>query len=349
MLRGVSARTFKWQSEGGLVGEDLEHTATIDGEVIRWATVSDAYDDDQPYTAGSEKAQPLADFLAEGPIERVPVKVLDQMLEALGKTVPWLDPLRLQIAAREGDLTATRGLLRIGAAYKDIVVRGATPLSAALEAEQLETAAALLHATCDPNIRLANGATALHVAARNAKTAASAELLRSLLAAGADIEARTADGQTPLVAGLSGHLCKEGVSVLVEDRKAVNVAAADGTTALLAEARGWCRPSVVRLLLGAGAAVNARSKDGWSPLLWAITKHDLWLVKMLIDARADVNVVGQTHKHGQPPRSALALAEFHAAAAKASPVAATQAAIKGKAAELAGQIVDALKAAGAKA
>jgi ankyrin repeat protein len=220
---------------------------------------------------------------------------------------------------------------------------------AALEAEQVETAKCLLDGHCDPNVRLLGGATALHVAARHAKTAASAAFLGALLAAGAGIETRDDEGQTPLLAGLCGHLCKEGVLTLVEDRKGVNVAAADGTTPLVAEARGWCRPSVVRALLGAGADVNARSRDGWSALLWAITKHDLWLVKMLIDQGADVNVVGQPHKHGQTPRSAIVLAASYAGAVgPVDPAASPQAALKRKSLELANQIVDALKAAGAK-
>jgi ankyrin repeat protein len=347
----MTAKTFTWQSNGGgddLSGEDLEHTAEIDGGAIRWATVTDEYDDDRPYTGASEKRQDVADFIAHGPIESAPIKVLDGISAALAAAPAWMDPLRLRYAAAEGDLTATRGLLRIGGAYKNVVVRGKTALSAALEAERIDTATCLLDGGCDPNVRLDGGETALHVAARHCKTAASATLLRALLAAGAVIEARSADGQTPLLAGLCGHLCKEGVLILVEDRKAINTPAEDGTTPLVAEARGWCRPSVVRALLGAGADVNLRSKDGWSPLLWAITKHDMWLVKMLIDARADVNVVGQPHKHGQPPRSALALAQSFAGTADPGEAASsTQAALKRKSVELANQIVDALKAAGA--
>ena len=94
---------------------------------------------------------------------------------------------------------------------------------------------------------------------------------------------------------------------------------ADGATPILAEARGWCRPSVVRMLLAAGAPVNARTADGWSALLWAIAKHDVRMVGMLIDAGADVTVVGQAHKHGQPPRDALALAESYMGAAPGNP------------------------------
>src|SRR5262249_35743908 len=155
--------------------------------------------------------------------------------------------------------------------------------SAALAAEQVDAAAALITGGCNPRVRLEDGATALHIAARNAKSSAWVGVLRSLVAAAADLEARTDAGETPLSAGLCGHLGTEGVEVLVASRKGVNLAAADGSTPLVAEVRGFCRPSVVRMLFGAGADVNARTKDGWSALLWAVTKHDLWLVKMLID------------------------------------------------------------------
>ncbi len=188
-------------------------------------------------------------------------------------------------------------------------------------------------------MRLAGGGTALHVAAHGAKTAAWVGLLRALLAAGGNLEARADEGETPLLHGLRGHLCKEGVEALVADRKAVNTPSADGSTPLVAEARGWCRPSVVRALIGAGADVNARTKDGWSALLWAITKHDVWFVKMLIDARADVTVVGQPHKHGQSARSALELARSYTAPVASAP--------KDRVLPLAKQIVDMLLAAGA--
>ena len=115
----------------------------------------------------------------------------------------------------------------------------------------------------------------------------------------------------------------------------MNEPAADGTTPLIAETRGWCRPSVVRMLLAAGADAKARGKDGWSALLWAITKHDARIVKMLIDAGADVHVVAAGHKQGQPARSALALAEsFTGGRDAANPQV--------------GQIVDHLRTAGAR-
>jgi ankyrin repeat protein len=312
----MSAHAFTWQTE------DQEHTANIDGAEIRWATVTDAYDDDRPYTGETGQKQTVADFLATGPAERAPTAVIEQMLAAVngGRAVPWLAPLRLQQAAAAGDVAATRKLLKEGAP-PDVVVRGRTALTAALESEQLEAVAALLEGGSKPNVRVEGGATALHVAARNAKSAAWIGVLRALLAAGADPEARAADGQTPLLAGLRGHLGKEGVEVLVASHKAVNTPAEDGSTPLLAEARGW------------------------SALLWAITKHDAWFVKMLIDAGADVKVVGQPHKQGQSPKSALALAESFVGAKDLADAGAQ----KGRAPALAAQIVELLRAAGARA
>jgi ankyrin repeat protein len=234
------------------------------------------------------------------------------MVAALGKPVSWVAPLRLQYAAEEGDVAAVRAELAAGAP-PNALVRGKTALSAAFEAEQLETAAALLERGADVKVRLAGGATALHVAARNAKSTAWVGALRALMEAGGDLGARNDEGQTPLLAGLTGHLSKEGVEVMVADRKAVNDASTDGTTPLIAETRGWCRPSVVRMLLAAAADAKPRGKDGWSALLWAITKHDARIVKMLIDAGADVNVTAVPHKQGQAARSAMALAESYAA------------------------------------
>jgi len=328
----MSPRTFSWQSD------DQEHTATLDGDVLRWATVTDAYDDDHPYTGATEQQQAVADFVAGGPIEAAPIQALEEILRALGDKPWWLEPLRLQQAAAAGDLAAVQTLLRAGA-QPNVVVRGRTALSAAIEAEQIEAATAVLAARADPNVRLTGGTTAVHLAAHGAKTAAWVVLLRALVAAGANLEARGEAGQTPLLQGLRGHLCKEGVETLVAERKAVNLPDADGATPLLAEARGWCRPSVVRALIGAGANINARSKDGWSPLLWAITKHDVWFVKMLLDGGADVKVVGEPHKQGQSSRSALELARSYTAQVGAAQ--------KDRALPLAKQIVDLLLAAGA--
>ena len=184
----MPARTFSWQSD-----DDQEHAAEIEADHLRWATVTDAYDDDRPYTAGTEQRQPIADFLAGGPAVRAPIAVLEEMVAAIGKPVRWMGPLRLQYAAEDGDLAALREELASGAAL-NALVRGKTALSAALEAEQLETAAALLEARADPKVRLAGGATALHVAARNAKASAWVGALRALLAAGADLGARERRG-----------------------------------------------------------------------------------------------------------------------------------------------------------
>ncbi len=321
-------RTFAWQSD------DLEHTAEIEEKNIRWATVSDAYDDDRPYTADTEKRQLITDFVAGGPAVRAPIAVLEQIVAALAKPVSWMAPLRLQYAAEDGDLAAMRAELASGAP-PNALVRGKTALSAAFEAEQLEAAAALLEGGADPKVRLAGGATALHVAARNAKASAWVGALRALMEAGADLGARNAEGQTPLLAGLTGHLSKEGVEVMVAERRAVNDASVDGTTPLIAETRGWSRPSVVRMLLAAGADAKPRGKDGWSALLWAITKHDARIVKMLIDGGADVNITAPAHKQGQPARSALALAQSYTAGRDAAN-------------PQVGQIVEHLRTAGAR-
>jgi hypothetical protein len=329
----MTTPTFDWQSD------DQEHTAAIDGTSIRWATVTDAYDDDKPYTGATEQTQTVADFLAAGPIEAAPIAVVEKMLAALGKTAPWLGALRLQRAAEAGDVAATKELLR-GGSKPNEVVRGKTALSAALESQQLEAAACLLEGGSNPNVKLGDGITALHVAAKRAGSSAWAGVLRALMAKGGDVEARGEDGQTPLVTGLRGHLGKEGVEILVEGGKGVNVASADGTTALLAESQGWCRPSVVRLLMGAGANVNARSKDGGSALWWAIAKHDAWFVKMLIDAGADVTVAGPGGK------TVLAAAEYHAGAAAGAKH--DPGSPKGKVGVLAAQIVELLKGAGAR-
>ncbi len=78
--------------------------------------------------------------------------------------------------------------------------------------------------------------------------------ITNLLAEGAEVNARTSDGWTPLmIAVINGHA------------------------------------GAARLLLRSGADVNARNGKGWTPLRFAVSMADVEAVRLLLSANADVN------------------------------------------------------------
>ncbi len=122
----------------------------------------------------------------------------------------------------------------------------------------------------------------LHVAAR----AGDREAIHSLLAGGADVNARDDAGNTPLmVAAMCADA--ETVNTLLKagaDVKAKNKA---GATALL---RAATFPARAELLLTAGADVAVQSESGNSALMLAARKPgNSALVKRLLERGADVN------------------------------------------------------------
>ncbi|CAK9064590.1 unnamed protein product [Durusdinium trenchii] len=159
----------------------------------------------------------------------------------------------------------------------------------------------MLHSPQDPNVRDAQGGTALHSAACNGHL----EVVRGLLEAGSDIEAtRRQDGATALLlAAHHGHL--EVVRALLEAGAELNAKASDGSTALLFAAfHGHLQ--VVRTLLETGAEVNAKAVDGGTALLAASLKGHLEVVRSLLEAGSDIEATRR--KDGA---TALLLAAHH--------------------------------------
>ena len=254
------------------------------------------------------RALRLVEAIAEGkmPAEATP---------AVGSEA---EPLR--IASQLGDVKRVKELLAGGAdPARRTAYDGQSALTAAALWGQTGSLQALLDAGADPRLPNAEGLTAFQIAAAgghaeivkllvgragreeagralfDAATHGSAEMLRSLLAAGAPVEAVNPEGRTPLNGAIiHGHL--EAVRILIAAGADVHSAgkgwpplhtaahnghvdvvelllrsgapvdatyAADGTTALF---RAYV-PDVAAALLRAGAQVNARRKDGATPLI----------------------------------------------------------------------------------
>jgi len=151
----------------------------------------------------------------------------------------------------------------------------------------IEVVKALLAAGADPNQARDDGITPLFAASVKGHV----EVVKVLLAGGADPnQARAEDGATPLlVAAQDGHV--EVVKALLADPRILpNKATADGATPLfIAAQQGYAE--VVTALLDVGADPNlARDDDGVTPLLAAAQNGHIKVVTALLDAGADPNL-----------------------------------------------------------
>ena len=114
--------------------------------------------------------------------------------------------------------------------------------------------------------------------------------VKTLLSSGSDIEARTGDGDTPMMtAATQGHLSI--VRIFCENfGAAVNAVDQYGDTALHRAARFF---EVVQVLLSCGASASTSNLSGDMPLHCAAWYGDVRVMRLLVGHHADVNARGQ--------------------------------------------------------
>lgn len=165
------------------------------------------------------------------------------------------------------------------------------PLDRAARAGNLDELRRLLDQGADPNELNKWGTTALTGAP------AHTEIVRHLIAHGADVNKRVADGTTPLnEASFWGH--SETVAVLLEARANVNEAKENGYTPLISAASQG-HLAIVRQLIEAGADLNRQTQGGLTALHLASSNGHREVVELLLaaGARPDVtNSRGETFK-----------------------------------------------------
>lgn len=184
----------------------------------------------------------------------------------------------LHQAAENGHLEAVRLLLTRGApleARDDLF----TPLMTALAYRREPCAEALVDSGANVNavtegvdwladtsvLMLALGALDDLLFERNATRHVDLGLLGKLLARGANVNAVTRFGMTPLINGLYCVPAVEAARMLLAAGAGVNMRTADGTTALH-RAAGLRDPELYALLLAHGAEETARDCRGRTPL-----------------------------------------------------------------------------------
>ncbi len=210
-------------------------------------------------------------------------------------------PLHLAVAARNGN--AVVALLRAGAKAGFRDKRGRTPLFYAVPDKAVynynhdappEIVSRLLRAKADPKATDDVGFTPLHLAAQ----ARAVEFARTLVENGADVDARTRDGRTPLMMVTclgSGD----------EPRRVSSVLIAKGARADVVDDRGrgvlhhavkcrWFDSKSVRHLVKKGARLNLVDKNGDRPIHVACRAGNQGLIKQLRWCKADFGIADKS-------------------------------------------------------
>lgn len=136
----------------------------------------------------------------------------------------------------------------------------------------------------DPNTPGAEGLTPLHLAVHDA------HMVRLLLERGAEVDARTAHGATPLILA-AWYDCEDDAAaeLLLSHGADVNARSTnDGMTPLLRAVRS-SKIALVRDLLGRGANLQATDAEGLSALHWATSGGDVEMAKCLLTLGAEVD------------------------------------------------------------
>jgi ankyrin repeat protein len=117
------------------------------------------------------------------------------------------------------------------------------------------------------------------------------DAILAAIAAGADVNARDADGNTPMILTAPQSLFgkeRKIVEALVQAKAQVNAVNKDGVSALMVAASAG-RDGYVRLLLQNDAKADLRDNDGWTALMWAADGGEWSAANELIEAKANVN------------------------------------------------------------
>jgi ankyrin repeat protein len=185
-------------------------------------------------------------------------------------------------AIRNGDLPALRAQLAHSADKNVRDRRGSTLLMYAAAFGTAESVKALIDAGADVNARNSFEATAL------VWGAADETKVHLLVGHGADVNARTKRGRTPLMVAAACDGCSETVRYLLSKGADATVRDETGAGSLHLAALAGDAESV-SVLLAAGADAKAADRDGATALMRALQQCNMDAVQALIAKGANVN------------------------------------------------------------
>lgn len=155
----------------------------------------------------------------------------------------------------------------------------------------LEIVNILLKAGANPNLITEHGTTALHytVIVKGEEGFDFSDVAQALVAGGADINAQTPEGITPLQLSVINNK-PHTFSTLLALKANPNIIGTDGITTLM-NAFSINNLSMVDALLKSGVDINIQNKEGWTALHYATASSldTTPFVKKLVEMGADIN------------------------------------------------------------
>ena len=202
-------------------------------------------------------------------------------------------------------------LIKAGA---DVNAKDNDGKTALMYVSTLESVKALIKAGADVNAKDNNGQTALHEIIQhtgviNYNERTGAEIVKALVKAGANVNLQNNYGATPLMYAAKYYeyyyegkyfhheANSEVINVLINAGAKINLKDNFGDTALMYVANSELEnPEVLKtiknlLRAGAKSSINAKeNEDGKTALMYAASQGNIEIVKLLINAGANINV-----------------------------------------------------------
>ena len=216
----------------------------------------------------------------------------------------------LQWAAHWDDLEFVNLFLKAGATVNAADAHGVTALALACENVSVRTVDALLNAGANPNIARTSGMTPLF----DAIDVASADLVAALLARGANVNAATSKTRITALMWAIGEGHSAIAKTLLEAGADVQAVTTDGFSALTFAAR-MGDIDTAKMLLAAGLPVNEVGGDRVHALPYAALSGQDAFAVFLLDQGADANarLSGVTALHAASGNASQFVADWQRA------------------------------------
>lgn len=163
---------------------------------------------------------------------------------------------------------------------------GMTPLNLAAISGNYDIVKELLKRNADIHIGDLDNSQPIHLAAISGNT----QIVELLLASGAGVNEQDNNGATPLIFA-AGRRHLDMVKYLIESGADVNIQNTGGMSPLYYAGT----PEVAAVILDNGADIDARSNDGTTPLLAAVWRGRVELIRYLLERGADPNAFNDAH------------------------------------------------------